>query len=177
MKNQAMKFEFNGSIMKMFFRYPNRIVAKLTQEEKEQIAAEEKVIEFKKSVLQELLESASNISQEDFKIVWKKTERIIRRGTGPVTTEFHIVEETGIDPVSEKSIYAPFGENSSVKFHTSSKRNSYEAARQYAIHTYFEKNDIKEDSEIYKLIVEAYIDRSPTAVPFVDKEQIEEEII
>jgi hypothetical protein len=42
MSKQTLKFDYNGAECKMFFRYPDRITAKLTEEERQQIEEEDR---------------------------------------------------------------------------------------------------------------------------------------
>ena len=175
MARQALKFEFQGSLLKIFFRYPDRTTTgRLSDEEKALIQLEDEAIEFKRSLIVEILANSPEVSTDDIEeIVFKKTiERTIPIGTGPITTEFHIVEET--DVKNGKSVYKEFNKPSKVKFHPGDAKNCYEKARQYAIYKYFEENKVEKDSELYNLIIDCYQTRSEYAIPFCkDRDDIE----
>jgi hypothetical protein len=102
-----------------------------------------------------VLRSIAAFNPEDVKITFKKTGFVKRRGSGPITAEFHIVKAVGKD-ADGKNIYEELYTPSKTRFHTSSVRNSYEKARQYAIHNYLDTNKIIKDSTFYNQIIAAY---------------------
>lgn len=166
MSNQILKFAFEGTEYKMFFRYPDRVTAKLTAEQRQELLKEQEAVAFKKTLITELLKSISDqVSPEDFEIVVKANTTAQRKGSGPITAEFYIVYESGRN-AEGKPIFTELNLHSKARFHSSSVRNSYEKARQYAIHNYFKSNQIIEDSELYNSIIKSYEDRADNMPKF-----------
>ena len=161
--NQTLKFELQGEHYKMFFRYPDRVQRKLSQEEKEKLEE----LETKRRYLISLL------GDDKIKLSFRDGEPVKRKGTGPITTEFHVIKETGKDEAG-KSIFSEFLNSSSVRYDSSSKRNSYEQGRQYAINKWFSQNNIIEESEVYGVIKTAYEGRSQSAPSLRNIDSIEE---
>jgi len=161
MAHEALKFDFNGSTHKIFFRYPDRVIApKLTDEEKKAIEEEEAAVRFKKETITALLATAAHISPEDYKIIFKNESRPVRKGSGPITTECHIVKQKGVNPENGKSLFEEAFKPVDVKFHTSSNANSYEKARQHALYKYFKENKIIRGTTYYDAVVKAYESRA-----------------
>jgi len=163
--NQTLKFEFEGKQYKMFFRFPDRIKAKLSSQEKE----EQRLLSEKRSILLALL-TEQNLDGK-FKIIPADSSRR-RKGTGPITSEFHVVREIGVD-AEGKSIFEEVLQAASVRYDTSSVRNSYEKGRQYAINKWFEINALAEDNPFRIEITKSYENRCETAVKLQHKDEIE----
>lgn len=159
---QIMKFEYEGKKCKLFFRYPDRFVGRLTEGEKALLKEEATAIAMQEKAFTEALDKVIGVSLDNLKYRFKRTNIAPRKGSGPRTTEFHIAYEDG-ETADGKKIYKEFFEPVQVKFHSDDKNRCYEKSRQYAIHKWFEHNKITKISKLHDLIIKAYEQRSPGA--------------